>query len=302
MRKRTLILIGSFLNFHDEGYIAQAFEDLGWCVKRFEASNTISDQILSEIETKKYQFVLTVNRELKDGNFKKILGKIKTVFWLFDLYFGTQREYLLQINPLFNSDFVFSTDGGHQKEFKELGINHFCLRQGIYKSEAYIGRSRKEFENDIIFVGTINSIDPNRDKLIDFLQRTYGKQFKWWGRSGPNEIRGKDLNDLYASTKIVVGDSCYSPNYWSIRIYDVLGRGGFLIFPKIPGLENEFVYDKHFVSYEHGDYQDLKKKIDYYLEHIEERNKIKLEGFKYCRENYNFKSRCQNLIEIIQEL
>jgi hypothetical protein len=304
-RKKAMILIGSFFNFWDEEYVAQTFESLGWTVKRFEAANTTSQQIIDEINGGNYRFLLTVNRELRDGNFRDLLGKLTTVFWLFDIYFGTQREPLVKTNPRFQCNYVFTTDGGgnHQYLFEKAGVHHFCLRQGICEADAYLGEKKKEFEKDIVFVGTINSIDPNRDKLVSFLQNTYGERFKWYGKTGPNEIRGKDLNDLYASVKIVVGDSCFSPCYWSVRLYDVLGRGGFLLFPDIPGLNREFVYYEHLVPYIPSIlYEDLQKKIDYYLEHDEEREKIRLAGFQYCKEHYNFKLRCQKLLETIKEL
>lgn len=300
LNKPRMLLIGLFYNLWDEEYIARTFESLGWYVERLEANKTTVESILQDIKTEQYRFLFTVNRQIK-GDFSKILGKIKTVFWLFDLYYGTPREKSFNFNPLFRCDFVFSTDGGHQEEFLQSRINHYILRQGIYEEDAYIGQKRKEYEKDVIFVGTLSSIHKNRDKLLSFLQNTYNEKFKWWGRSGPNEIRGRDLNDLYASVKIVVGDTCYSPNYWSNRIYEVLGRGGFLIFPDIPGLEKEFEYEKHLVTYKSGDYQDLKVKIDYYLYHKNKKEKIRLAGFEYCKKNHSFKNRCLKLLEIINE-
>jgi len=297
-----MLLIGSFVNLWDEEYIARTFEKLGWYVKRLEASKTSLEDVLQEIETKKYRFLFTVNRQIQ-GNFSEILGKIKTVFWLFDLYCGTPREVDFNFNPRFRCDYVFSTDGGHQAEFLQSRISHYVLRQGIYEEDAYIGESKEHLKSDIVFVGTFSSaLHVRRREMIEDLQNTFKENFKWWGQSGANEIRGPELNDLYASTKIVVGDSAPSPNYWSTRIYDVLGRGGFLIHPAIEGLEKEFKYYKHFVPFEYGNFDDLKKKIEYYLEHNKTRENIRKSGFKFCKKNHNFKSRCIKLLETINEI
>jgi len=299
--KPKMILIGSFYNLWDEEYIARTFEKLGWEVKRFEAKETSLEDVLREIHTKKYNFLLTVNRRI-NGDFSKILGKIKTVFWLFDLYCGTDRAIDLFFNPRYQCDFVFSTDGGHQDYFFWSRINHYVLRQGIYEEDAYIGRYRKYLKSDITFVGTSSSIlHPWRAEMIRKLQSTFKNSFKWWGRMGANEIRGADLNDLYASVKIIVGDSSPSPQYWSVRIYDVLGRGGFLLHPSVDGLEKEFEYYKHFVPFEYRNFVDLKKKINYYLTHNKEREKIKKDGFEYCKKQHSFKSRCTQLLETINE-
>ena len=297
-----MILIGSFVNLWDEEYIARTFEKLGWYVKRFEASKTSLEDVLQEIETKKYRFLFSVNRNIR-GDFSKVLGKIKTVFWLFDLYCGTPRESDFESNPRFKCDYVFSTDGGHQEKFMQLRVNHHVLRQGIYEENSYIGESKEHLKSDIIFVGTFSpALHGLRKEMIDNLQNTFKEKFKWWGKSGANEIRGPDLNDLYASTKIVIGDSAPSSNYRSTRIYDVLGRGGFLIHSAIEGLEKEFKYYEHFVPFEYGNFADLKKKIEYYVEHDREREQIRKDGFDFCRKKHNFKSRCIKLLETIHEI
>ena len=57
-------------------------------------------------------------------------------------------------------------------------------------------------------------------------------------------MRGADLNDLYASVKIAVGDSCYadrSTRYFSDRAFEAPGRGAFSLFPRIPALTDMLI-------------------------------------------------------------
>ena len=293
--KYKIGIIGSFKNLWDEEYIAQAFEKLGHQVIRFDWQNASAEMILE----RELDFILTVKRDIE--RYEKLLGKVKTVYWLFDLFWGTPREAVMKYDIKMKSDFVFSTDGGHNKEFKDLDINHYLLRQSIWDEDVYLTEPDLLYPEEIVFVGTNNSWWNYRQRLISFLQRIYGRKFKRYGLKGQDEIRGDDLNRLYNSAKIVVGDSVYSPHYWSNRVYDVLGRGGFLVHPKIPGLEQEFEYYKHFVPYDINNFQQLREIIDYYLIHDLERNKIRLKGFQYCKNHYTTTKRCQEMLKIIKQ-
>jgi len=100
---------------------------------------------------------------------------------------------------------------------------------------------------------------------------------------------------------VVVGDSVYSPRYWSNRLYETIGRGGFLIFPKIPGIDGEFTPYKHFVPYDYFDFDGLKEKIDYYISHDKEREEIKMAGFEHCKNKHTYRHRCEYLIKRVKE-
>ena len=204
------------------------------------------------------------------------------------------REEEIKTNPIFKADIVFSTDGGHQKDFEALGVNHVLLRQGIYSPEAYLGKANYPTSAEIGFIGsTYSHIWPYRDQLIKFLAHTYGTRFEHFGIRG--EIRHDPLNRLLATLKIVVGDSVKSPYYWSNRIYEVLGRGGFLIHPITEGLDEEFIPYKHFIPYTFGDFEGLKEIINYYLIHDSARDKIRIAGHQFCKKNYTYLERCKTL-------
>jgi hypothetical protein len=156
---------------------------------------------------------------------------------------------------------------------------------------------------EVIFVGskTYHPEWPYRPKLINFLSQVYGKRFNLYGREGVKMVRGQELNNLYASTKVVVGDTLCPdfayPDYWSDRIYETIGRGGFLIHPYIPGLEKEFEDKKHVVFYEYNNLDQLKQLIDYYLEHDEEREQIRRAGHELVKNSYTYKNRWQTILK-----
>lgn len=301
---KNIIYFGDFRRPYDtELYIARALKELGY--------NVICKQedmmLISDVETL-MKDIRSVNPILVLFSKGKPLGKswefieqmkkegIHTACWLFDLYFDLPidrgRPLREKIAP-FNCETIFSTDGGHDKEFAELGIKKITLRQGIYEPEAILYDRKKV--NDIIFVG--NDVFKTRVKMLKTLENHYDSKFKRFGHTPGTIVRNLPLNELYASTKVVVGDSQPSPKYWSNRLYETLGRGGFLLHPKVEGIEEEFIDGVHLVLYDRDNMGDLISKIDYYLAHDEEREKIRKAGFELVKSKYTYKDRCKELMK-----
>lgn len=158
---------------------------------------------------------------------------------------------------------------------------------------------------DVIFVGAKNyhAEHSYRPNLINWLQTTFPQQFYLFGGDGLGVVRGDRLNKLYASTKVVVGDTlCLNfdyPYYWSDRIYETIGRGGFIIHPYIKGIEEHFENGRHCVFYQYGDFEHLKSLIEYYIEHDEEREKIRIAGHEHVKANHTYKHRWQQILSEI---
>lgn len=284
----NIAFVGKFQNLHDEEYIARSFEMLGHQVTRI--SQALSPPNIEEMIASKDHDIVLFTKWNYHNYLERILSEHTTVCWVFDLFFDYVREKYVPNLNYFRADYVFSTDGGHEEKWKKYGINHKCIRQGIYREECYLS-TVDNYEYEVVFVGSQNIHFTKRNKLMEKLEDRYN--FHWFGRNNTEEIRGKDLNDLYAETKVVVGDSVYSPHYWSNRVVETLGRGGFLIHQDVPGLKEEYPY---LVTYERGNQQDLFDKIDYYLENDAERKEIVLKNFKWVRDNYTMEKKCAKLL------
>lgn len=284
--------IGKFGLLYDEEYIAQSFEMAGHKVQRL-SERYLTHQFQGLIEEFKPDIVLFAKLFISEP--QKMLDwlkekKIKTISWTFDLYWDYHREERINRVWGFKADKVFTTDGGHEERWKEVGIDHTCVRQGIFKHECYY-----EPINDpqgIVFIGSDNPVFPERGEIMKELGREF-ENFRWLGRFNTNYIRGTDLNKLYAKTKIVVGDSVYSPYYWSNRVVETLGRGGFLIHQDVPGLKEEY---PHLITYRKGDLFHLKELINYYLTHEEERQEIMKKNFEWVKKRYTMDKKCKQLL------
>lgn len=310
--KQRLLYIGNFVSpFSTENDIKKSFEALGWNVHTVQ-ENTMDDTTVGEIvnTAHNYDFILYTRTWARtDVLWRKVLagvrGVVPTVSVHLDLYIGLERgkPEVLKEDSFFYSDFVFSADGGHTKEFRELGINHFFFPPAVLKDSVFIGETKKEFEYDVAFVGSFayHKEWNYRPYLINWLKNTYGARFRLFGSDGEC-VRGKRLNDLYASAKVIVGDSTYSPNYWSDRIPETVGRAGFLIHPRVEGLEKQFELYKHLIPYYVGEMEELKEIIDFYVSHENERNAIRFAGQKHVLENHTYEVRAKQLIEKLKEL
>jgi len=301
---KKILYFGDFRKPYDtELYIARALRDLGYEVMCKQEDNMIIQNVMSLVsEVKIYNPILVLFSKGKPIGESQLFieelkkAKINTACWLFDLYFDLPidrgRGLRAKTAP-FNCETIFSTDGGHEKEFADLGIKKITLRQGIYDKEAIL--YDREKVNDIIFVG--NDVFKTRVLLLNSLKEKYGDRFRRFGHSNDTVVRNLPLNELYASTKIVIGDSQPSPKYWSNRIYETLGRGGFLLHPKVEGIEEEFEDGNHLVLYERDNMEDLYSKIDYYLTHDEEREKIRKAGHELVKNKYTYTDRCRDLMK-----
>jgi len=293
-----ILFIGKFVKLHDEEYIARSFESLGHTVFRCEQSTQPRDigSILAKFKPDLVLYTKWNQPPELDSLFEIHRRQgMTTACWLFDLYWGYSREYQVHVHRFFKSDYVFTTDGGHDFEWKMAKVNHRTVRQGIYKDECFM-LPPENYTHNVVFVGCESPIYQERTNTIKFLEATFTK-FKWVGRNNTDEVRGKELNELYAESKVVVGDSYPSPRYWSNRVVETLGRGGFLIHREVEGLKAEY---PHLVTY-NGTMADLKNKIKYYLQHDKEREKIRQQNFQWVKDRYTMDKKCAELLNYVNQ-
>ena len=84
-----------------------------------------------------------------------------------------------------------------------------------------------------------------------------------------------------------------------LRVWDILGNGGFLLTNYQQELFEYFVPDEDFVYY--TDYADLVKKVEYYLEHEEERCRIAANACEKVRSEHTFRKRFEIIFEVLGE-
>jgi hypothetical protein len=218
-----------------------------------------------------------------------------------DRFAWLKREKDIGTEATWFTEYQFMADGSPEavKLYNKFKLNWHWLKPGVVERDCYVAPlDLDRFPHEIIFVGSkgYHGEYAFRPLLIDWLKATYGDRFGHYGGDGLGTIRGEDLNVLYASAKVVVGDSCFGgrPYYWSDRVTETIGRGGFLIHPPCKGLEIPGM-----ATYISGDFNDLKQKIDYYVDHIGEREAIRAKTFLQVKEHETYTNRAQEMLDII---
>jgi len=181
--------------------------------------------------------------------------------------------------PMFHTAYIFTADGDYQDEWKAYGKKHIWLPPAVRHDAAHFGKFREEYACDVAFVGS-NGVGYHEDvwsyrrELVDNLRamcQRNGWSFKNPGGDDPKISRGEDMNDFYRSAKVTVGDSlCLkkeASHYWSDRVPEATGRGGFLIMPQIDAIQETW-YENSVPTYKWGDFSDLEKVI---IENMDDR-------------------------------
>lgn len=86
----------------------------------------------------------------------------------------------------------------------------------------------------------------------------------------------------------------------SLRIFDVLGCGGFLLSNYQAELPELFDVGKEIVLFESE--KDLLEKISYYLEHDEEREAIAHNGYEKVKQEFSYRARLKLMLDVYSSL
>lgn len=188
---------------------------------------------------------------------------IPTVSFHLDRWFGLDRAHQVDDQPFFRTSLVVSPDDS--PHWAEHGVNHFWLPPGVYGPECEpVPPNPRRWPWDVVFVGSHPYPHPEwqkyRTDLLSAFRAAFGRRFAILPRERRGTpIRGRDLQELYATVPVVLGDSCLageSHRYWSDRVPETLGRGGLLIHPYVKGLDDWYLSGHELLEYEQGNFAE----------------------------------------------
>ena len=284
-----------------ESHHAWTWRKMGHEVIQLQENRTNEKQVLDACrESQIFQFTHTHGWNcpvtMQTVSQIHVMG-VKTFSYHLDRYFGIgsrQSSYLS--HPSFHLNYFFSTDGGNETGWKEAGINHIYLPPGVVEYGAYLGTPR-EPQIDVLFTGSVgyHAEYPFRPRMVAALTHNYGTRFQV-----RNGVRESSLNDLYAAAKVCVGDHIFagSPLYVSDRLFETVGRGGFIVYPDTPGITDLI---PGLVTYKPQDENDLIHKIDYFLDlaHESERLERRNLAFEWVKKHGTYTNRLQKVLDIM---
>ena len=150
-------------------------------------------------------------------------GRIPIITYHLDLWHGLGRERDMHTDPYWKVLTDFFTVDARMADWLNANtkIKGHYLPAGVFDQECYMAPPDND-RFDVCFVGSrrYHPEWPYRPKLIDWLENTYKGRFRLYGQDGLGVRRGEALNQIYANSRVVVGDTlCLGytyPDYWCV--------------------------------------------------------------------------------------
>jgi len=254
------------------------------------------------------------SKEMADADQRRLLRlardrKIPVVGYHLDIWFGLAREGQVATEPFFEVELLITADGGHDDLWKDMGVNHVWFPPAISRDEAKLGIFREEFASDVAFVGShdggYHRESEHRHALVQWLRLNFRDRCEFWPKHGQHAIRGTDLQDLYASAKVVVGDSCFTGTglrrYVSDRLPESMGRGAYLLHPRVGGVTDGSLWQEgaHLQCWDAFDWNELGHLIESSLSNDNLRHNIAEQGRKHTLAFHTYEHRMSQLVDLL---
>lgn len=315
-RKLTIVYIGNFSSqWTTENDYRVAFEHLGHKVIKMQENEVTVKQIRDEavksdmlLHTGTWGDALPLDEYL-DMIHELAQLDIPTVTVHLDTFWSTGRDgRKFWREPMFHTAYLMTADGDYPDKWELLGKNHMWLAPAVRHDAAKFGVERPEYDCDVAFVGSNGQgyhedVWSYRKELVDSIREICQRNkwtFKNPGGDDPKISRGGDMNDFYASAKITIGDSlCLKKEdsrYWSDRVPEATGRGGFLIMPHIKYMKFEW---PDIPTYKWGNWKDLEKIMKYYMKRPDERHTLQFRNQANTAKNHTYVNRVETMLKIV---
>ena len=240
---------------------------------------------------------------------------IVTAFWFVENW--RHLAYWQDIAPFY--DYFFHIQPGEfDDKLDEAGcMCHALVQTGcdpeIHAPVELTDEEHQEYDCDISFAGAgyFNRTELFKG-LTDYNFKIWG--VNWSGRElypllcRPDErFTSEQFAKIVAASKININlhSSTYhdgvDPKCDAInpRVFEIAASGAFQLCDPAMGLDNFFDLDSELPSYR--DLKELRSKIDYYLEHSEERQEVATRARERVLKDHTYEKRAQQMLDLIFE-
>ena len=270
----------------DEGAIAHALRELGHDVQPLRESRA------SQARNLRCDVVLFHKWEIPERL------HVPSVFWYFDLVdfpdpslAGRNKTRLKWMrNVLPRVDIGFCTDGDWVNADTTGKLVY--LPQGA--DERVVGRASADVAHRVLFTGIRAGGGRGRVSFVDEMAAKYGNSFYHVSKG----VHGRAMAELIAQSHVVVApDSPVTDRYWSNRVFNVLGFGGFLMHPHCKGLTEFYEDGKELLMYRSR--EELHKLIE--SASPAQAEAVARAGLERTMREHLYRHRCEKMVQIIKE-
>jgi len=184
-------------------------------------------------------------------------------------------------------------------------MNGEYLQIGIDPEIYYFQKKEKIY--DIVFMANRSMsfpLSPYRIQVVEFLKRKYGDRFKifgnWPGADGNLMKSQHEEAEIYRHSKIGISVSHFDiERYFSDRLLRIMACGCLALSHHYTDIELDFKPGEQLETFK--DFDELKRKIDYYLANDRERELIAARGILKVQRSFTTKNMVQDIIKIYKK-
>ncbi|OLO37230.1 hypothetical protein BTR23_13735 [Alkalihalophilus pseudofirmus] len=272
-------------------YLELAFKQLGVPIQVFTHSVDFSKVNLSDSTA--VLFIESPSRpSIKVKNIEQVT--IPKFFWI---HHGENRlKNNLQLCKRYKPDVILMAHSLHlsshfsqEVRFFPFAISSIFIKDRPFTNRKYGMAFAGEYRSPIYAKRTANL-----RRLSDHLSK----------KAIPSSLYSKkyvnELADLYSNAKIVFNQTANRYPSFNMRIFEGLGCGALVLTDRVEEQDKVFTEDVHYVVFK--DSKDLLHKVDYYLDHEEEAEKIAVQGQQYAIKHHTYEKRVEELLLWIESL
>jgi spore maturation protein CgeB len=209
-------------------------------------------------------------------------------------------------------DLVLVNDYYHGIQWMELGSKRMdCMPivacdPDFHHPYNLSDEQRKAFTCDVAFVGTLipDNLYSQRIQALEAL-RNFNLGV-WSVHDIPATLRpfargealGEDMLEVLSAAKITINTHGDFMRYGgNMRLFEAAAVGVFQIADNLPGVSQWFTEGETIVTYK--DFDDLRAKVRYYLDHDAERERIIKQAQEHVYAHHTYDQRVQRLEELV---
>lgn len=228
-------------------------------------------------------------------------AEVPVVGYHLDRWWGLRRQSEVYGVPYFRLLDRFYVADPQVERWHDAGVSAVRLSPGVSDRNRLDGDVSTRWAGyDVAFIGSTTGYHPehtHRHDMLEQLRRRYGRRFVEVPGNGP-AIRGDELADIYATIPVIIGDSCLVglDAYWSDRVPETVGRGGFLVHPETHWYD-EYQPGIHLECWPVGDWRTMNKLIDGSLNDPQWRMTVAADGAHHVRTRHLYRHKIARVLE-----
>ncbi|WP_052400923.1 glycosyltransferase [Oceanobacillus jeddahense] len=290
MEQKKLLMCYGKTSFTPGRYLEDAFRNIGVKVDVYTSSIDFSKVALEE-----YVAVLFVESpSVPAVSVKQIdLVTIPKIFWI---HHGENRlKTNKSLARLYQPDLILMAHSLHLANHFSAPVKFFpfAMATDIFNDHTPL----QDRPVDITSVGTLDPVlYQKRIRAIKKMKETFHETYRL---SFHKRVFLHDLAKTYGQSKLVINHAADTIKSLNMRIFEGIGCGSLLLTDIVPKLDTLLEDGKHLVLFD--SHQDLLEKIEYYLTHVDEAQRIASAGYQHLLTYHTYEHRAKTLLSWVEK-